>query len=432
MRWDFLQGSDFSGFHRRYPLVFRPIVFAALSNVVPISTLLLITISYNFWHAVQLSNRIFFAFFLLLEFAFLRIIACSKRIIALWAYLFFVLVYGIIRNKNTIFVFTDFFLLAIPLMIFCVGVFIGKGGIIACEKWYKEFSKISIIILLIGAIYSVLLKQHTVPFDNATIFGVLFALFFDKKKILLSLVLSGLWAYVAAVKTFIIAFFFGVLCSISYKNLYKTFSILVLLVIIVGILLYDILHNSMLTDYAILSKIKKFVLASVMFMKYVGSSSNLDWYIDLMFAYDPSTAHRIFEVRQVFIEISRGGFWGIIFGNGLGASIDVSGTMAPFTVMSHTAEELRSARVVHIGVAWIFLKGGIVGLLVYGTIIWNLLRCGRMVLWKYQNFWIRASVYSLLYAVVSMQIQFAIPLKYVGAWIAAGICHRLSIESGKE
>lgn len=82
---------------------------------------------------------------------------------------------------------------------------------------------------------------------------------------------------------------------------------------------------------------------------------------------DHSTGNRIFELAAVLDQITFSSIKGFIFGDGLGASVDLSQT--PDVTVLNVHENPANVRVVHLGVSYVLMRFGVLGLLLYGAFL---------------------------------------------------------------
>jgi hypothetical protein len=133
---------------------------------------------------------------------------------------------------------------------------------------------------------------------------------------------------------------------------------------------------------------------------------------------DLSTAQRVFELLVVVDTISKNTIT-LFFGMGLGGSIDISATQDNSVLRSHFGDT-QSVRVLHLGVSWVLLKGGIVGLAAYiaGLTVMSW-RC-LVILFQskfQQDIWLRISALSVLLHFIGMQFSFAYFVPLPGLWL---------------
>lgn len=93
--------------------------------------------------------------------------------------------------------------------------------------------------------------------------------------------------------------------------------------------------------------------------------STSDLFSDPFSYVDTSTAERVFELAGAVQLVSASGTTTLV-GRGLGGALDLSGTRDRSVVMAHGGSDaLESIRVVHLGITYALLKGGVCGLLAY-------------------------------------------------------------------
>lgn len=89
--------------------------------------------------------------------------------------------------------------------------------------------------------------------------------------------------------------------------------------------------------------------------------------------FDVSTAHRIYEVVQIF-EVNFSNFVVFLLGQGFGGGVDLSYSDDSSVAVSRSFSDLTSVRVIHLGLASIFLKFGLLGSVV---VLYMIVKWGR-------------------------------------------------------
>tara|TARA_B110000908_G_scaffold32718_1_gene39049 strand:- start:1380 stop:2585 length:1206 start_codon:yes stop_codon:yes gene_type:complete len=110
---------------------------------------------------------------------------------------------------------------------------------------------------------------------------------------------------------------------------------------------------------------------------------------------DMSTGQRIYEASCVLKQFSDSNLYINLFGNGFGATIDLSGTNDVAVAGSNS--DLTKVRHIHIGIFAVLHRFGILGLLLYLTFIFKLIKSCKNVLINSNNY---ALTLSALYVVV--------------------------------
>jgi len=110
---------------------------------------------------------------------------------------------------------------------------------------------------------------------------------------------------------------------------------------------------------------------------------------------DMSTGHRIYEASVVLKEFSDSNFYINLFGNGLGSTIDLSGTNDVAVAGSNS--DLSKVRHIHIGIFAVLYRFGLLGLLIYFTFIYRIFKSCKNILNNSNNY---ALSLSALYVVV--------------------------------
>jgi len=128
---------------------------------------------------------------------------------------------------------------------------------------------------------------------------------------------------------------------------------------------------------------------------------------------DVSSAERIFEFLEAIRKISTGWFH-IIFGNGLGAGVDLSGSGDNGVLAAHSGDT-EDVRVVHLALTWFLLKSGVVGLTSYIVLafigIWQAIAsiCSGMIYREHRWLWL--TNISFLLVLFSIQVGISLSLK---------------------
>ena len=110
---------------------------------------------------------------------------------------------------------------------------------------------------------------------------------------------------------------------------------------------------------------------------------------------DMSTGQRIYEASCVLKQFSDSNLYINLFGNGFGATIDLSGTNDVAVAGSNS--DLTKVRHIHIGIFAVLHRFGILGLLLYLTFIFKLIKSCKNVLINSNNY---APTLGALYVVV--------------------------------
>ena len=110
---------------------------------------------------------------------------------------------------------------------------------------------------------------------------------------------------------------------------------------------------------------------------------------------DMSTGHRIFEATRVLEEFNNSNIYINFFGNGFGATLDLSGTNDVAVKGSNL--DLTKVRHIHIGFFAVLHRFGIFGLLIYLMFIFKLIKSCKNILKNSNNY---ALTLSALYALI--------------------------------
>ena len=141
---------------------------------------------------------------------------------------------------------------------------------------------------------------------------------------------------------------------------------------------------------------------------------------------DTSTAHRVYELNQVLKSIG-GSYFTVLFGKGLGATVDISGTRDASVILAHKGRQnLGAVRVVHIGPAYVLLKAGVLGLCVYIYIIILSMHYAIKLLKPGNGLWEGAIGLSLMLFIIGTLFSFSIYVKSPSMWILYGFATALT------
>jgi hypothetical protein len=110
---------------------------------------------------------------------------------------------------------------------------------------------------------------------------------------------------------------------------------------------------------------------------------------------DMSTGHRIYEAQRVLEEYDNANFYKNLFGNGFGATIDLSDTKDVAVTKNNT--DLTKVRHIHIGFFAVLHRFGILGIIFYFGFIYKAVKSCRRVLKHSDNY---AFVLSALYILI--------------------------------
>ena len=120
---------------------------------------------------------------------------------------------------------------------------------------------------------------------------------------------------------------------------------------------------------------------------------------------DASTGQRLFEASRVFEAISELPYW--LVGRGLGAEIDLTGTADPSVLLAYGSD--LDVQVVHLGLMYILLKGGLLGI---GVFIWiSILVAVRSVLAIRSGGWLAVAGLTALMSLCAAMFTFSLYIK---------------------
>lgn len=154
------------------------------------------------------------------------------------------------------------------------------------------------------------------------------------------------------------------------------------------------------------------IIGTVVFwqsIKQTGAYKNTYYFIthtdfkELKFS-DMSTGHRIYEAKQVLANFEESNIYVNLFGNGMGATIDLSETTD--VSVSHSNSNLEEVRHIHIGLFAVLYRYGIFGVLIYLLFIKEIISSCRKVLKNSTNYSIILSALYLLIIVFDSFISF--------------------------
>ena len=132
---------------------------------------------------------------------------------------------------------------------------------------------------------------------------------------------------------------------------------------------------------------------------------------------DMSTGQRIYEASCVLKEFSESNFYINLFGNGLGATLDLSGTKDVAVAGSNS--DLSKVRHIHIGLFAVLHRFGLLGVLLYLTFLFKSIKSCRNVLKDSNNYALTLSALYVLIIIFDSFISFPHMMSNFIFWISA-------------
>lgn len=119
---------------------------------------------------------------------------------------------------------------------------------------------------------------------------------------------------------------------------------------------------------------------------------------------DMSTGHRIYEAQRVLEEFKNSNLYTNIFGNGFGATIDLSETKD--VAVTNSNADLTKVRHIHIGFFAVLHRFGILGSIIYITFIFKIIKSCKIVLRYSDDYALTLSALYILIIVFDSFISF--------------------------
>ena len=267
----------------------------------------------------------------------------SKNLIYYLIALVILLIISILNNNRLSFVITDLFIMSLPICFFFL--------VFKMDLQVKSFLRFFPFLLLISCLITCFGIKLQFSYFSLLIVG--YVLFITPKNFM----------------TLILLLIF----PIVLLNTLIGKSSLILLMIIISYFIFLDRNLVSLKKKVFLFTIPFSIIALITFMfwnqiKLSGAYVNTMYFIsntnflELDFR-DHSTSNRIFEAFEVIKEFKSSSIIYKIFGNGFGASIDLSETID--ATISKTNSDIKNSRIIHLGIFNVLHKFGLLGLGVY-------------------------------------------------------------------
>ena len=372
------------------------ILLQCVYAVVPLLTLVYVQI-FSVFHfsALGVANKVFgviisalFISEVLISVAYR--VRLSLIAIALTAYLILMSLYGYFLGNDITNIISDLILLLSPLTFYIYGArrrqqtaHVEKlaGGII-----YGYFLMSVLFFVFIFAPANLLLSTEQARADFPMMMGLYFIFIFRGRPIIKILSFGGLiftvfasgykLALLLVVVDLVIVLFVWIFQRTDMvTKLVRIVTILVsgfIVAVLVPIAIADSLANPQLSQNTLIRKIKNF--SNVVSLPINRLIIAYDAPFDVL---DASTAERVYELKQTISANTQKSLT-ILFGQGLGGTVDLSGTEDPGVMQAY--DDLSKVKVVHLGLTWVLLKGGLIGLLIYFAFLYKVAKYGIRLL----------------------------------------------------
>jgi len=316
----------------------------------------------NDFYAKRIMTAVFLPFYLYIYiFSFLTQKSILSQNLIFYVIGLIILVFISILNSNRLsFIITDLFITTLPV---CFYLLVYKT-----DFQIKSFTSFFPYLLLIACLITCFNIKLQFSYFSLLIVG--YVIFITKKNLV----------------TFLLLLLLPVI--LLYSLIGK--SSLILLMIIVSYFVFFDKKFVSFSKKAFLFTIPLaiIILSAVVFwnqIKLTGAYTNTLYFISnadflaLDFK-DHSTSHRLFEAMQVIKEFNNSSILNKIFGNGFGASIDLSQTID--ATIGKANNDLENSRVIHMGFFAVLYKFGLFGLFGYFLLIRRIYISSK-VLFKY-------------------------------------------------
>ncbi len=267
----------------------------------------------------------------------------SKNVTLYILVFFIVLINSILYRNNISLIVLDTFIVLLPVFFYLL-IFKTNFEI----DTYKKYFPVFLVIACILVVFNVKLQ-----FSYFSLLGIVYLIFLTKTK----------------ASSLILVLFLPLLLI---NTLIGKSSLIMLAFMVVYFFLYDKkLISKQKKIYLALIPSLIIIIGSIVFwdvLEETGAYKNTVYFFrhadfnNLKFT-DMSTGHRIYEAQQVLLNFKESNFYINLFGNGFGATIDLSGTKDVSVKLSNP--NLKSVRHIHIGFFAILYRFGLVGVMIY-------------------------------------------------------------------
>ena len=280
------------------------------------------------------------------------------------------LIWGFLVGNNISYITADLVLILIlPILYTLFALNICSKGIYKIIKFLSDYLRISILFTVLVTL-PLFFVGYLVRTDFVIVSAfVLAMLFFESRKNFLKNFLIMLIIILLLVmgesKILILQILLCLLINLfkNVKKLVKYVIYFVLIFLIIFGLFEESVHNTWVYRKS------KLFLQSINVL--IEKKPRIDDVLNSPFVYlDASTGHRVLELKKVIDKISESAET-MLFGYGLGADISLIETQDYSVALAHGGyDALKSVRVIHLGIAFVLLKLGLIGLIFY--IIFNI------------------------------------------------------------
>jgi len=329
--------------------------------------------------------------------------------------IFMGLIWGILLGNRIAYIIADFVLiLFLPFLYSMFARSIYWKGRNKVERFLRDYFRINVFFTLLITLplfivgYSVLVD---LVFVSAIVLAILLST--KKKKVfVINIIFLIILLIIGASKTLLLQVLLCLLVGLR-RNLRKAMQY-VLFFALISIVFLN-LFGEIVSNSWVYEKSRLFLQSINVLMEQKPRISDV---LDSPFAYlDASTGQRVLELKKVIDKISHSAET-MLLGYGLGADISLVETQDFSVALSHGGyDALKSVRVIHLGIAFILLKLGLVGLVLYITFnIWLALRAVKLI----QNSFSYLDLgigFALLMYILGAQFTFANYLKMPTFWI---------------
>ncbi len=306
----------------------------------------------------------------------------------------------------------DFVLMFLPLLFFVSGRELFRRDAARVRQFFRHYLFLNLASVVFLSVPAYLMGFRLRP-DYLFASGALLVIFFQAgfvRMCMSALGQAGLFALFATTKTYLIQFVAGGIFSFRWQRfllLAGVFALVVVLSLQFGVFKQTsaykktrmLFSQSKVTDVSVVDDLME--------------GANAFKYLDV------STAQRVFELSQT-IDVIGSNALSLVAGKGLGASIDVSDTRDSSVVRAFGGKGLESVRMVHLGVTYSLLKGGLIGLLLYlGFIAWVVFRALSAIFSSSgaNRFWAKTAAVTAVMYVFGTLFTFSVYWKMPGLWI---------------
>lgn len=269
--------------------------------------------------------------------------------------MFFFAVYGLVLGNSLLSVISDFSLFLLPYLFFRYWLLVGSLEVqlrVICESLF--------LVVLFGLVVFLPAKISGISFyfDYVLILSFAVSGFLLKNYQRIFFILASFSAPLS--KTMLVGVLLGVFVAFR-----ATLKNKLILIFCGGVVFWVLIYFSN-------EKVLVFLDVFLNFKEMVSIYGFSSFYNPFDY-FDVSTAHRIYEMMQI-LEVNFSNFLVFFLGQGFGGGVDLSYSSDSSVAVSRSLSDLASVRVIHLGLASIFLKFGFLGLIaaLYMFVSWSL------------------------------------------------------------